>query len=180
MIKSGQAYHAAITGDARRVLLRAVIDIISPDIVFQAGGTSGQIPWSNLEQIHDKVFDNPTKYATLERDRWILDGTWVPLPDSPSQAKGQMGYIGNVLSGEDGTFATPPWVELRFSGVSVLQACSVYFPGNAYDGSTAIPSTLRSRSSRAARRTTPAHTPETRRIMWPLRASQSTTPTPSG
>lgn len=134
MIKSGQAYHAAITGDARRVLLRAVIDIISPDIVFQAGSTSGQIAWSNLRQLYDKVFDNPTKYATLERDRWILDGTWLPLPDSPAQAEGQMGYIGNVLSGADGTFATPPWVELRFSGVSVLQACSVYFPGNAYDG----------------------------------------------
>lgn len=134
MIKSGQAYHAAITGDARRVLLRAVIDIISPDIVFGAGETSGQIPWSNLEQIHDKVFENPTKYATLERDRWALDGTWDLLPDDPTQTVGQMGYIGNVLSGADGTFATPPWVELRFSGVSVLQACSVYFPGNAYDG----------------------------------------------
>jgi hypothetical protein len=134
MIKSGQAYHAAITGDARRVLLRAVIDIISPDIVFGAGETSGQIPWSNLEQIHDKVFGNPTKYATLERDRWALDGTWDLLPDDPTQTVCQMGYIGNVLSGEDGTFATPPWVELRFSGVSVLQACSVYFPGNAYDG----------------------------------------------
>lgn len=134
MIKSGQAYHAAITGDARRVLLRAVIDIISPDIVFSAGETSGQIPWSNLEQIHDKVFGNPTKYATLERDRWALDGTWDLLPDDPAQTVGQMGYIGNVLSGADGTFATPPWVELQFSGVSVLQACSVYFPGNAYDG----------------------------------------------
>lgn len=134
MIKSGQAYHAAITGDARRVLLRAVIDIISPDIVFGAGETSGQIPWSNLEQIHDKVFGNPTKYATLERDRWALDGTWDLLPDDPTQTVGQMGYIGNVLSGADGTFATPPWVELKFSGVSVLQACSVYFPGNAYDG----------------------------------------------
>lgn len=134
MIKSGQAYHAAITGDARRVLLRAVIDIISPDIVFQAGGTSGQIAWSNLRQLYDKVFDNPTKYATLERDRWALDGTWDLLPDDPTQTVGQMGYIGNVLSGADGTFATPPWVELRFSGVSVLQACSVYFPGNAYDG----------------------------------------------
>ena len=53
MIKSGQAYHAAITGDARRVLLRAVIDIISPDIVFGAGETSGQIPWSKPEQLHD-------------------------------------------------------------------------------------------------------------------------------
>ena len=134
MIKSGQAYHAAITGDARRVLLRAVIDIISPDIVFGAGETSGQIPWSTLEQIHDKVFGNPTKYATLERDRWALDGTWALLPDDPTQTVGQMGYIGNVLSSADGTFATAPWVELRFSGVSVLQACSVYFPGNAYDG----------------------------------------------
>lgn len=134
MIKSGQAYHAAITGDARRVLLRAVIDIISPDIVFGAGETSGQIPWSKPEQLHDKVFDNPTKYATLERDRWALDGTWDLLPDDPTQTVGQMGYIGSVLSGADGTFSTPPWVELQFSGVSVLQACSVYFPGNDYDG----------------------------------------------
>ena len=45
-----------------------------------------------------------------------------------------MGYIGNVLSGADGTFSAPPWVELQFSGVSVLQACSVYFPDNDYDG----------------------------------------------
>ena len=134
MIKSGQAYHAAITGDARRVLLRAVIDIISPDIVFGAGEVSGQIPWSKMEQLHDKVFGNPTKYATLERDRWALDGTWDLLPDDPTQTAGQMGYIGNVLSGADGTFSTPPWVELQFSGVSVLQACSVYFPGNDYDG----------------------------------------------
>lgn len=134
MIKSGQAYHAAITGDARRVLLRAVIDIISPDIVFGAGETSGQIPWSKIKQLHNKVFGNPAKYATLERDRWALDGTWDLLPDDPTQAVGQMGYIGSVLSGADGTFATPPWVEMQFSGVSVLQACSVYFPDNDYDG----------------------------------------------
>lgn len=134
MIKSGQAYHAAITGDARRVLLRVVIDIISPDIVFGAGDTSGQIPWSKPEQLHDKVFGNPAKYATLERDRWALDGTWDLLPDDPAQTVGQMSYIGSVLSGADGTFSAPPWVELQFSGVSVLQACSVYFPDNDYDG----------------------------------------------
>lgn len=134
MIESSQAYKAAITGDTRRMVLRALINIISPDIVFGAGDTSGQIPWSKLEQLHDKVFGNPTKYATLERDRWALDGTWDLLPDDPTQAVGQMGYIGSVLSGADGTFATPPWVELQFSGVSVLQACSVYFPDNDYDG----------------------------------------------
>nr|DAU69005.1 MAG TPA: hypothetical protein [Caudoviricetes sp.] len=134
MIKSSAAYQAAITGDARRILLRAIIDLISPDIVYGAGETSRQIPWSQLAQIHDKVFDIPAKYATLEHNRWTLDGTFGIFPDQAADVTGQVGYIGDVLSGADGSFATSPWVELQFSGVSVLQACSVYFPGDEYDG----------------------------------------------
>ena len=134
MIKSSAAYQAAITGDARRILLRAIIDLISPDIVYGAGETSGQLPWSQLAQIHDKVFDTPAKYATLEHNRWTLDGTFGIFPDQAADVTGHVAYIGDTLSGADGTFSTPPWVELQFSGVSVLQACSVYFPGNDYDG----------------------------------------------
>lgn len=134
MIESSQAYKAAITGDTRRMVLRALINIISPDIVFGAGDTSGQIAWSQLAQLYDKVFGVPKKYATLERNRWSLDGTWDIFPDNPVDTAGQVGYVGDVLSGEDGSFAAPPWVELQFSNVSALQACSVYFPDDAYDG----------------------------------------------
>lgn len=134
MIKSSAAYQAAITGDARRILLRAIIDLISPDIVYGAGETSGQIPWSQLAQIHDKVFDTPAKYATLEHNRWTLDGTFGIFPDAAADVTGQVAYIGDALAGADGSFAAAPWVELQFSGVSVLQACSVYFPGDEYDG----------------------------------------------
>lgn len=134
MIESSQAYKAAITGDTRRMVLRALINIISPDIVFGAGDTSGQIAWSQLAQLYDKVFGVPKKCATLERNRWSLDGTWNIFPDDPADTAGQVGYVGNVLSGEDGTFEKPPWVEMQFSNVSVLQACSVYFPDDAYDG----------------------------------------------
>lgn len=134
MIKSSAAYQAAITGDARRILLRAIIDLISPDIVYSAGETSGQIPWSQLAQIHDKVFDTPAKYATLEHNRWTLDGTFGIFSDQAADVTGQVAYIGDVLSGADGSFAAAPWVELQFSGVSVLQACSVYFPDDEYDG----------------------------------------------
>lgn len=134
MIKSSAAYQAAITGDARRILLRAIIDLISPDIVYGAGGTSGQIPWSQLAQIHDKVFDTPAKYATLEHNRWTLDGTFGIFPDQAADVTGQVAYIGDALAGADGSFETSPWVELQFSGVSVLQACSIYFPGDEYDG----------------------------------------------
>lgn len=134
MIKSSAAYQAAITGDARRILLRAIIDLISPDIVYGAGETSGQIPWSQLAQIHDKVFDTPAKYATLEHNRWTLDGTFGIFPDQAADVTGHVAYIGDTLSGADGSFAAAPWVELQFSGVSVLQACSVYFPYDEYDG----------------------------------------------
>lgn len=134
MIKSSAAYQAAITGDARRILLRAIIDLISPDIVYGAGEASGQIPWSQLAQIHDKVFDTPAKYATLEHNRWTLDGTFGIFPDAAADVTGHVAYIGDALAGSDGSFASAPWVELQFSGVSVLQACSVYFPGDEYDG----------------------------------------------
>ena len=134
MIKSSEAYRAAITGDTRRILLRAVIDLIDPDIVYGVGATSGQSIYSRLAQLHDKIFTDPPKRATLEHDRWALDGTWGIFPDDPAALGDHIGYLGDVLSGEGGVFAAAPWVELQFSGVSILQACSVYFPGNDYDG----------------------------------------------
>ena len=134
MIKSSEAYRAAITGDTRRILLRAVIDLIDPDIVYGVGATSGQSVYSKPAQLHDKVFDAPRRYATLERDRWALDGTFDLFPDDPAETVGDVGYLGDALSGEGGVFAAAPWVELQFSGVSILQACSVYFSTDPLDG----------------------------------------------
>ena len=134
MIKSSEAYRAAITGDTRRILLRAVIDLIDPDIVYGVGATSGQSIYSKPAQLHDKVFDAPRRYATLERDRWALDGTFDLFPDDPAETVGDVGYLGDALSGEGGVFAAAPWVELQFSGVSILQACSVYFSTDPLDG----------------------------------------------
>ena len=134
MIETSAAYRAAITGDTRRILLRAVIDLIDPDIVYGAGATSGQSVYSKPAQLHDKVFDAPRRYATLERDRWALDGTFDLFPDDPAETVGDIGYLGDALSGEGGVFAAAPWVELQFSGVSILQACSVYFSTDPLDG----------------------------------------------
>ena len=121
MIKSSAAYQAAITGDARRILLRAIIDLISPDIVYGAGETSGQIPWSQLAQIHDKVFDTPAKYATLEHNRWTLDGTFGIFPDQAADVTGQVAYIGDALAGADGSFEEPPIITIA-NGMMVRTA----------------------------------------------------------
>lgn len=132
MIEHSAQYTAAIKGTTRRIFLRAVVDIVDPDIVYGTEQASGEAVFSKAEQIRDKEFDT-VNYATLELNRWSLDGT-VSLIPNDYQISGEVGYVSDVLSGDDGAFSTPPWVELRFSGVDILQACSVYFPDNDFDG----------------------------------------------
>lgn len=134
MIKSTDAYRAAIVGDSRRMLLRAVIDIIDPDIVYGSITAESQSKYTRLAELHDKEFDNPPKYATLEGNRWLLDGTWDVYPDTVEDCLPGVAYTSETLSGADGVFATPQYVEMQFSSVSILQACSVWFPDNEYDG----------------------------------------------
>ena len=135
MIDSSQAYQAAIVGDSRRVLMKLVIDIIDPDLIYSGVETSGHTAISKPDQIYDKVFklDTPP-FATLELDRWALDGTFRIIPEDPADINQQMGVESDVLSGPDGVFSVPPWVELQFSNVSILQACSVYFSDAKWDG----------------------------------------------
>lgn len=133
MIQTSTAYQAAITGDSRRVLLRALISIIDPDITYGAVTSSGEAPFSQPLQVYDKDVDQGPAYATLERNRWLLDGTFRIYPDN-YQGAGQQGFAGDILSGDDGTYETPPWVQLNFANVSILQALSVYFPNAEQDG----------------------------------------------
>lgn len=130
MLDSSAAYHAAITGDARRIFLKAIIDIIDPDIVYGTVESSGAASVCKPEQLHDKI-QTLVPYATFEPNRWALNGAFQLFP---LQDWDQGGFIGNVLSGTDGAFDPPVWVELRLSNVSILQACSVYFPTAVWDG----------------------------------------------
>ena len=131
MISATQSYKKAIVGDTRRIFLQAVIDIIDPDIVYGAVDSSGVETICVPEQVHDKVFEL-VPYATLEPNRWILNGQFRAFPDDGPT--GQAGFIGNILSGDDGSFSPAVWVEEQFSNVSILQACSVYFPNAEWDG----------------------------------------------
>lgn len=133
MLDLSQSYYAAITADARRILLRAIIDIVDPDIQYGSVGSQTEAPYSQPSQIHDKVFTLSPPYATLEKNRWLLDGNFQIIPDN-MQPEGQIGYVSGDLSGSDGTFANAQYVQENFSNVSILQACSIYFPDADFDG----------------------------------------------
>lgn len=132
MIESSAAYQAAIVGDPRRILLRAIIDIIDPDITYGAVTSSGEIAWSRSEQLHDKDFSAPPAYVTLEHNRWLLGGQFHVFPDSAEGFDAPVGFIGDALS--DSGAVLNEFVQLNFSNVSILQACSVWFSAQLWDG----------------------------------------------
>lgn len=135
MLPSSVDYESAIIGGRRRIVPRAIIDLIDPDIVYGTVESNGETIYSRPERIHNKVLElKAPKYATLERNRFVLDGSWSLLPDDPEEMKGEQGYIIGILSSGSGTFLDSPFVQLNIENVSILQAASVYFPGTEQDG----------------------------------------------
>lgn len=132
MISSTKAYQAAVTADARRMYVKAIVDISDPDMDITGAETSSTAPWSDIESLYDKETDPPARYATLERNRWMLDGTFSIFPDNFAVA--DAGYALNDLSGNDGMFTTPQTVALSFSNTDILQAFSLFFSSNIEDG----------------------------------------------
>lgn len=76
---------------------------------------NGHEVYSNTAQLADETEKTPVRYATLEKNLWILNETFSTLPDTPPY--GNNGFIGNELSVADGTFAKTPTIIITFSNV---------------------------------------------------------------
>ena len=135
MISVSEAYREAITADARRIYVKAVVDIEDPDMVKgDVSGAEQEPDLSRPGQLWDKVFSLSANYASLEPNRWLLNGGAILRPDDAGTRDWEAGYVGALLSGEDGTFAVPQTVQVEFANVGVLQACTVAFPDTTQDG----------------------------------------------
>lgn len=133
MIEATSAFRSAIVGKTRRIYLKAVVDISDPDMTIGAVTSSGLAPWSKSAQLTDKDISAPPRCATLEKNRWLLDGSFAIFPDD-YQIAGEIGTASEELSGADGAFSSPAWTQLSFANVSVLQACSIFFSSDPLDG----------------------------------------------
>ena len=151
MIESSDAYKEAIVADARRIHIKAVVDIEDPDMVQGDVTACEQEPGiSRPEQVWDKIFALNANYASMEPNRWILDGKQVLLSDDFDVQKTiknlsnvpepdvvlnwEAGLVGAALSGADGEFPVPQWAQIDFQNVGVLQACAVAFSDRLEDG----------------------------------------------
>lgn len=88
--------------------------VTDPDVQGDGTATStGDAPFASTSAIVDTTIKHPPLYATLEHNIWGLNETMNIVPDAAPY--GDTGYVSDVLSGEDGTFATPTVVSVAFS-----------------------------------------------------------------
>ena len=133
MINATEQYKAAIVGTARRIYIKAVVDISDPDMVLPDPTATSTAPWTKPAELHDRVMDAPARYATLEPNRWLLDGSFNIFPDW-YQVPENMGYTMDALSGADGAFEEPQVLTQPIERAGILQAFSVYFSPDELDG----------------------------------------------
>lgn len=109
------------------------LDIADPDAIADASSEdNGAVYISNTPQVVSEVGRNIVPYSTLEKNLWILDGSRKILPQSDY---GDCGYIGDVLSDDNGSFSSKtPIITINFSEVhsNLIPGITIVW-GSAYD-----------------------------------------------
>lgn len=77
-----------------------------------AYSVSGQVSFSDWQNIVEGA-NITTSYLTWEQNFFRVDGSQTILPSSAPYAV--QGWVSDSISGEDGTFSTPPYIEVDFS-----------------------------------------------------------------
>ena len=136
MIVHTEAYDKAVTASSRRMFARAVFDLVDPDAEITGVTTNSESEISLTDQVVNRgVGSSDQRIATLELDRWVLDGSFVIPPENPADRVGQVGWETDDISGSDGAFAMPyPYIEMALTNVSILQAVSLEFSDDPLDG----------------------------------------------
>lgn len=122
MLNTSEAFKNAIVADSRRIKVKATMDIVDPDISYGVVTGSAETAYSVPAQLHDGKTEL-TPYATLENNRWVLDGTFALAGSG-----GEIGFETSSLTN------TSRYVSMAISNVGVLQGLTVFWPNAAYDG----------------------------------------------
>lgn len=121
-------YKAAVYAPVRTVTAKVTFDITDvtamSDIVSIV--TTAEAAISNEQQLANKIRDASYNLATLEQDRFRLDGSFS-FPDDTIANNGEMGFVSAGLCGPDGVFAVQPTITITFGSSHSSAGLTVTF-----------------------------------------------------
>lgn len=134
MIETSSGYKAAIRADSERDTFEASFGFLPPGSVEGANvAASAEAPASRLAQVRGDAGQMSARWATCERDRLILDGSFTLMDDRDSTQ--QIGFFSAAFCDESGMFAEPyPYVDYILDKAYDLIGVTVSFdaPGGEW------------------------------------------------
>lgn len=110
-----EEYEEAVYAPVRTVKAKVTFDITdvttTEDITSIV--TTAEAAISNKQQLANKIRDATYNLATLEQNRFRLDGSFS-FPDDVIANNGEMGFVSSNICGADGVFASPPTITFQF------------------------------------------------------------------
>lgn len=119
------------------------MNIGDPDA--QAGASTsdnGQTVFSDSSIVGDETEKFPVRYATLEKNFWLLDGSFKLLPDAGPY--GLNGYVGSYIADDNAEYSVYPTITVQFDKVytSILPGLTMIW-GDAYSDVDEYPTSYR-------------------------------------
>lgn len=108
--------------------IRIAFKISDPEAIEDASLSANNEVWfSRVEETIDDEDKNIVPYATLEKNRWLLDGSKKLLPDNNEVT--DTSYISNQLSLDNCLYSSNPIITIAFSEVHrvTIPAISLVF-----------------------------------------------------
>lgn len=93
-------------------------------------------PFADAQDINTPDLDHLTvkKFATLELNQWVLDGTFEQFPDNPEVEN--WGLWSKQISGENGDFSEPVVLTIEFDDNHTSEGLTLYFRADTGEYST--------------------------------------------
>ncbi|WEK53316.1 MAG: hypothetical protein P0Y55_12035 [Candidatus Cohnella colombiensis] len=117
MHPTSQAYKDTVYAPVRTTTARVtfdISDITAADDVTSIATTTELASISQKAQINNNVREAKTNLATLEQDRFKLDGSFSFADDVTPANNGEVGFVSSVLCNGAGTFTTPQTITVNF------------------------------------------------------------------
>lgn len=126
MKPASAAYRRSMAQNMRnRSYIKVIMFVEDPTAVHDGSWQdNGAVPYSGYGTVDYEYSYGPT-YATLELNRWSLDGSQLSLPAAGGYTA--QGFVSNKASKDDCTFQTTPMLTRKFSKEHALRGLSLTF-----------------------------------------------------
>lgn len=115
MVKVSNLYKTKIYEPERSIQAKVSFEILDVEAYEDASFVvSGEAEISRLSQAINKIREMSHKYATFERDYFLLDGSYY-IPPKENEGDSELGWWSDSFSGSDGLFAARPVMQFDFT-----------------------------------------------------------------